>query len=660
MKRQNPNKSHKHEHGCEHEHDCSHEHDGGADDGCGCGHAHGELSADAAKGKRIRLLIGAALYLPGLILHLCGLPLYWTLPFFVASYCIVAYDVLWPALKNLLHGKPFDEAFLMSLASLGAFAIGEYPEAVAVMLLYQVGEYLQDLAVARSKRSISALLDIRPDTATVLRDGAAVTVAPDTVAIGEELILKAGERVPLDGVILSGDSALDTAALTGESAPRTVHGGDEVLSGSVNLSGVLHVRVTRTFGDSTASRTIDLVRNAASHKAASERFLTRFSRWYTPTVVILAAALTLVPWLVFGQDPLTWLKRSFVLLVISCPCALVISVPLTFFGGLGAASKKGVLIKGGNYLEALTHVETVVFDKTGTLTEGVFAVRQILPATGISEDALLALAAAAEGGSNHPIAASIRKRAGVADNILAADAYSEIAGRGVEASVGGSTLLAGNEQLMQESGVSCPAVDAIGTKVYLAENGQYRGCIVIADALKADSAETIQGLRRLGVQKLVMLTGDDRTVAEATAKALALDDFAAELLPADKVACLDALHGTSSKKGKLLFVGDGVNDAPVLARADVGVAMGALGSDAAIEAADVVLMTDEPKKLLTAIAVAKATHRIVVQNVVFALSVKVCFLVLGALGLAGMWIAVVGDVGVMLLAVLNAMRVLKK
>lgn len=660
MKRQNPNKSHKHEHGCEHEHDCSHEHDGGADDGCGCGHAHGELSADAAKGKRIRLLIGAALYLPGLILHLCGLPLYWTLPFFVASYCIVAYDVLWTALKNLLHGKPFDEAFLMSLASLGAFAIGEYPEAVAVMLLYQVGEYLQDLAVARSKRSISALLDIRPDTATVLRDGAAVTVAPDTVAIGEELILKAGERVPLDGVILSGDSALDTAALTGESAPRTVHGGDEVLSGSVNLSGVLHVRVTRTFGDSTASRIIDLVRNAASHKATSERFLTRFSRWYTPTVVILAAALTLVPWLVFGQDPLTWLKRSFVLLVISCPCALVISVPLTFFGGLGAASKKGVLIKGGNYLEALTHVETVVFDKTGTLTEGVFAVRQILPATGISEDALLALAAAAEGGSNHPIAASIRKRAGVADNILAADAYSEIAGRGVEASVGGSTLLAGNEQLMQEAGVSCPAVDAIGTKVYLAENGQYRGCIVIADALKADSAETIQGLRRLGVQKLVMLTGDDRTVAEATAKALALDDFAAELLPADKVACLDALHGTSSKKGKLLFVGDGVNDAPVLARADVGVAMGALGSDAAIEAADVVLMTDEPKKLLTAIAVAKATHRIVVQNVVFALSVKVCFLVLGALGLAGMWIAVVGDVGVMLLAVLNAMRVLKK
>ncbi len=603
----------------------------------------------------IRLAIGAVLLAAGMLLrHLTALPWYVSLPVFLAAYLTVGYDVVISAVKSLFRGRVFGESFLMSLSSIGAFCLGEYPEAVAVMLLYQLGELLEDYAVDRSRDSISDLMDIRPDTATVQRGGEWVTVHPNEVQVGEMILVKPGERIPLDGTVLDGQSALDTRALTGESVPRTVREGDAVLSGCINESGALTVSVTKNYAESTASKIIDLVENASSRKAPSERFISRFARYYTPIVVGLAVLVAVIPSLITGNWT-EWIRKSFVFLVISCPCALVISIPLTFFGGLGAASKHGILVKGSNYLEALNNVSTVVFDKTGTLTRGEFSVQKVLPADGVTEEELLSVAAAAEQMSNHPIAKSIL--AAFSGELPAIDVYEEISGHGIRAEFAGETVLAGNEKLLLIAGIPFEPVEADGTKVYVSRGTDPLGCIVISDAAKADSAETVQALRARGV-RTVMLTGDTEASARPMAEQLGLDEMHADLLPQQKVEQIERL--TTGAAGKVVFVGDGINDAPVLARADIGVAMGALGSDAAIEAADVVLMTDEPKKLLEALDLAKATRRIVVQNIAFALGVKVLFMLLGVLGIAGMWIAVIGDVGVMLLAVLNAMRILKK
>ncbi len=600
-------------------------------------HGHGE-----AKTMILRLVLGAGLFALAFALKA-------SLPLLIAAYAVLGADVVWRAARNIVRGQVFDENFLMSLASIGAFFIGEAHEAVAVMLFYQLGEFFQGMAVQRSRRSIAALMDIRPDTATVLRGGEWTAAASESVAVGETILVKPGERIPLDGVVELGTSLLDTSALTGESMPRSVTVGDEVLSGCINQSGTLHVRVTKPYSESTAAKIIDLVENAAERKAPAEHFITTFARYYTPAVVILAAALALVPPLFVGGWA-DWIHRGFVFLVVSCPCALVISVPLAFFGGIGAASRHGVLVKGGNYLEALGKVRTLVFDKTGTLTRGVFAVTQLLPAKGFTDEQLLSLAAAAESRSTHPIARSILERC---PSHAEADCR-EIAGEGVEAAVEGKTILAGSAKLMERFAVPYTPCASDGTKVYVAEDGVFAGCIVIADEIKPDSKRAIAALKALGIEKTVMLTGDSVQTAAAVSAALGIDEYRAELLPDGKVAAIENLGGT------LAFVGDGINDAPVLARADVGIAMGALGSDAAIEAADVVLMTDEVGKIAEAIELAHATKRIVRQNIVFSLTVKALFLLLGALGKAGMWAAVFGDVGVAMLAVLNSMRLLKK
>ncbi|MGN0171795.1 MAG: heavy metal translocating P-type ATPase [Acutalibacteraceae bacterium] len=630
--------------------------------------------ADAFKGKEeadehqkrsnrlrlMRLIVGAAVYAVGFGLTLADFRPEWlSLCVLILAYIILGADVVWRAVYNIFRGKLFDENFLMALSTVGAFVVGEYPEAVAVMLFYQVGEFFQDLAVKRSRRSISSLMDIRPDAAVVQRGGELMTVSPETVAIGEHIVVRAGERIPLDGIVREGSAMLDTRALTGESVPREIGVGDTVLSGCVNQSGLLHIEVTKAFGDSTASKIIDMVEHASSRKAPSENFITSFARVYTPVVVLAALLLSLVPPLFVGEWA-QWIRRGFVFLVISCPCALVISVPLTFFGGIGAASKRGVLVKGGNYLEALGNVQTVVFDKTGTLTKGVFEVGEIVPADGFTEEEVLRFAAQAESLSNHPIARSVMTAYGkTVDDSLLAD-YEEVAGNGVRVRFDGRLLLAGNEKLMTREAIAFVPHPGIGTKVYVAADGVYVGCLLIADEIKEDSRRAVDGLRALGVKKSVMLTGDTESIAAGVAKELGLDAYRAELLPDQKVGQVEALEREIGKKGKLMFVGDGINDAPVLARADIGVAMGGIGSDAAIEAADVVLMTDEPSKLIDAVAVARATARIVRQNIVFSLGVKGVFLVLGAFGIAGMWEAVFGDVGVMVLAVLNAMRILKK
>lgn len=610
--------------------------------------------------RLMRLIVGAAVYAVGFGLTLADFRPEWlSLCVLILAYIILGADVVWRAVCNIFRGKLFDENFLMALSTVGAFVVGEYPESVAVMLFYQVGEFFQDLAVKRSRRSISSLMDIRPDAAVVQRGGKLLTVSPETVAIGEHIVVRAGERIPLDGIVREGSAMLDTRALTGESVPREIGVGDTVLSGCVNQSGLLHIEVTKAFGDSTASKIIDMVEHASSRKAPSENFITSFARAYTPVVVLAALLLSLVPPLFVGEWA-QWIRRGFVFLVISCPCALVISVPLTFFGGIGAASKRGVLVKGGNYLEALGNVQTVVFDKTGTLTKGVFEVREIVPADGFTEEEVLRFAAQAESLSNHPIARSVMAAYGkTVDDSLLAD-YEEVAGNGVRVRFDGRLLLAGNEKLMTREAIAFVPHPGIGTKVYVAADGVYVGCLLIADEIKEDSRRAVDGLRALGVKKSVMLTGDIEPIAVGVAKELGLDAYRAELLPAEKVGQVEALEREIGKKGKLLFVGDGINDAPVLARADIGVAMGGIGSDAAIEAADVVLMTDEPSKLIDAVAVARATARIVRQNIVFSLGVKGVFLVLGAFGIAGMWEAVFGDVGVMVLAVLNAMRILKK
>ena len=616
---------------------------------------------DDTRKMTIRLISGAVIYAAGIILgefFKVSLPI--QLAFLTISYVILGGDVVMKAVKNIAKGRVFNENFLMSLSTVGAFVIGEYPEAVAVMLFYQVGEYFQDAAVKRSRKSIADLMDIRPDAATVSRNGELMVVSPETVVVGEVIVVKPGEKIPLDGIVLEGESMLDTKALTGESVPRSVHQGDEALSGCINQSGVLTIQVTKAFGESTVSKIIDLVENASSRKAPTENFITTFARYYTPVVVILAAILAIAPPLLFGAEWIEWIRRGFVFLVISCPCALVISIPLTFFGGIGAASKHGVLVKGSNYLEALNSVSTVVFDKTGTLTKGVFKVTDILPVNGFTSEQVLEYAAMAESYSNHPIAKSILTAYGQEiDQAVIAD-YKEISGHGISVNVSGKLILAGNTKLMDAEKIAYIPCDQAGTKVYVAVDGQFAGCILIADEVKADSKAAIAALKRIGVEKTVMLTGDDEKIGKAVAKQLGLDEYYAQLLPDQKVEKLELLDNKKRAGTKLAFIGDGINDAPVLSRADVGIAMGGLGSDAASEAADVVLMTDEPSKLVEAIEVAKATKRIVIQNIVIALAVKGIFLVLGAFGIAGMWEAVFGDVGVAIIAVLNAMRIMKK
>ncbi len=599
-----------------------------------------------------RLLAGALFFAAGLFTSRFSLPV------LILAYLLLGVDVLFKAARNIVKGRIFDENFLMSISTIGAFVIGEYPEAVAVMLFYQVGEFFQEAAVKRSRKSIADLMDLRPDSATVIRDGQAGTVSPDTVAVGEIILVRPGEKIPLDGVILEGESMLDTAALTGESVPRTSRKGDLVLSGYVNQSGVLTIEVVKPFGESTVSKIINLVENASGRKAPTENFITTFARYYTPVVVLLAVLIGVVPPLLLQGGWAAWMHRALVFLVVSCPCALVVSIPLAFFGGIGASSKHGILVKGSNYLEALHRVETVVFDKTGTLTKGVFNVTHIVPATGFTEAQVLEYAGQAEQYSTHPIAASIL--AAFPGAVEDAEDYQEFPGQGVRAVVGAKTVLAGNDKLMVTQGIDYDVCSLTGTKVYVAVDGQFAGCIVIADALKEDSKEALGALGKLGVKKTVLLTGDNVEIAKAVSDELGIDAYYAQLLPHEKVEILERLDREKPAGSKIAFVGDGINDAPVLARADVGIAMGGVGSDAAIEAADVILMTDELSKLIEAIQIAKGTKRIVIQNIVFALAVKGVLLLLGALGIAGMWEAVFGDVGVALLAVLNSMRLLRK
>ena len=616
---------------------------------------------DEDKKRTIRLAVGAVVYAIGMALTVFAkLPTLAELAFLIVAYVILGWDVVWQAVKNITRGQVFDEHFLMSVSTIGAFAIGEYPEAVAVMLFYQVGEFFQSLAVKRSRKSISDLMDICPDSATVKRNGVLQVVSPESVAVGEIIVVKPGEKIPLDGIVVDGESMLDTKALTGESVPRSIRKGDEALSGCINRSGLLTLKVTKSFGESTVSKITDLVENASARKAPTENFITTFARYYTPVVVGMAAVLAIIPPLVLGGGWSEWLRRGFVFLIVSCPCALVISIPLTFFGGIGAASKRGVLVKDSNYLEALNKVSVVVFDKTGTLTKGVFEVANIIPAAGYQKEQVLEYAAQAESYSNHPIAKSILATYGKPIDQKQFSGFEEISGHGISVMVQGKKVLAGNSKLMESEKIAYAACDAAGTKFYVAADGSYVGCILIADEVKPDSKCAIAELKKIGVEKTVMLTGDDERIGKSVADELGLDAYYAQLLPDQKVEKLEMLDKQKRQGGKLAFVGDGINDAPVLARADVGIAMGGLGSDAAIEAADVVLMTDEPSKLVEAIDVAKATKRIVMQNIVIALGIKSVFLVLGALGMAGMWEAVFGDVGVTIIAVLNAMRILKK
>lgn len=576
---------------------------------------------------------------------------------FLASYVIIGGEIVLKALKNIRKGQVFDENFLMSVATIGAFCLGEYAEGVAVMLFYQVGELFQSYAVSRSRRSIADLMDIRPDYANVMRDGQLVQVDPDEVAVGDTVIVKPGERIPLDGVITDGRSALDTSALTGESVPRDASVGDSVISGCINQTGKLTIEVTKVFGESTVSKILELVENASDKKSKSENFITRFARYYTPIVVFAAVALAIIPPLVTGQSFLIWIERALTFLVISCPCALVISVPLSFFGGIGGASKAGVLVKGSNYLELLADTEIVVFDKTGTLTKGNFVVGEVR-ALSMSEEDLIRIAAHAEDYSSHPIAVSIKKAYGKAvDPSLISD-IEEIAGHGVQASIDGKVVLAGNAKLMKLKNIAYEDSSSVGTVVHIAVDGVYAGYIVIADEVKPDSAQAILDLKAAGVKQTVMLTGDADAVGKKVAAQLNLDKVYTELLPADKVMQVETLISEKSEKKMLAFVGDGINDAPVLARADVGIAMGGLGSDAAIEAADVVIMTDEPSKIAIVMKISRKTLRIVKQNITFSLAVKGIVLVLGAFGIANMWGAIFADVGVSIIAILNAIRAL--
>ncbi len=595
-----------------------------------------------------RILISGALLITAALLPLEGI---WELLAYLVPYFVVGYDVLWRSVQNISHGQVFDENFLMSIATIGAMATSEYSDGVAVMLFYQIGELFQSYAVGKSRKSVAALMDIRPDHANVIRDGETLEVDPEDVLVGERILLKPGERIPLDAVVVDGTGSVNTAALTGESAPQDVAPGDALISGSINMTGVLTAQVTSVYAESTVARILELVENAADKKAKTENFITRFARWYTPTVVCGAVLLAVIPPLILHGGWAGWIHRALVFLVVSCPCALVISVPLSFFGGIGGAAKCGILVKGASYLETLAKAGTVVFDKTGTLTRGTFQVTASYP-VGVTESELLCYAASSESFSSHPIALAICGAAGA--DVPPASNVEELAGYGVSATVDGRRILCGNSKLLASHNISFDVCGDAGTVVYLARDEQYIGCVVISDEVKSDSKETIGKLHGLGVSRIAMLTGDRASTAEAVGAELGVDETLSELLPADKVEQVERLLGESH--GALVFVGDGINDAPVLSRADVGVAMGALGSDAAIEAADIVLMDDKPSRLVQAIGISRKTMGIVRQNIVFALAVKLVVLIMGALGVASMRLAVFADVGVAVLAILNAMR----
>lgn len=621
------------------------------------GHSHGDQSMVSEFRKEvIKILVAGAIMVSGLVMDLSP-RLEFTL--FLAAFLIVGSPVLLRAVNNIKRGQVFDENFLMSIATIGAFIIGQYAEGVGVMLFYQVGELFQDVAVHRSRKSISDLMDIRPDYAHLKSGDSIRTVSPEEVRIGDLIVVKPGEKIPLDGRVIDGQSSVDTSNLTGESMPRDIQVGDEILSGFVNINGMLTIEVSKTFGESTAAKILDLVQNASSKKAPTENFITKFARYYTPAVVFGALGIALLPPLITGASFSEWLYRALIFLVISCPCALVISIPLGFFGGIGGASNKGILIKGSNYLEALNQVEAVVFDKTGTLTKGVFQVTEINPSDDFNSEDLLEMAAYAESYSNHPIALSILKAYKLAVDKTLVDSYEEIAGNGIKAVIKGSQILAGNAKLMAEENIQFENVDSIGTIIHLAFDKVYAGYIVIADEVKADSKKAIKEIKSLGIKKTIMLTGDTKAVGEKIAKDLGLDEVYSQLLPHEKVEKLEMIENRKSSNGKIIYVGDGINDAPVLARADIGVAMGGLGSDAAIEAADVVIMMDEPSKIATAIRIAKRTRTIVWQNIFFALGVKGVFLIMGAFGIATMWEAVFADVGVAVIAILNSTRAMK-
>ena len=608
----------------------------------------------------ISMILFLGLFIAEHIGVLAALPGILTLFIYLAVYALIGYDIVWKALRNISHGQIFDENFLMMVATAGAFGVKEYSEAVAVMLFYQVGELFQSYAVGKSRQSIAAMMDICPQYANIEEDGNLVQVDPDDVEIGTVIVVKPGERIPLDGVVVEGTSMVDTAALTGESVPRKAQVGDDIISGCVNGSGTLKVKVTKAFEDSTVSKILELVENATSKKAKVENFITRFAKYYTPVVTIAAVILAIVPPIILGGGFADWIQRACIFLVISCPCALVISVPMGFFGGIGAASGIGVLVKGSNYLEAVAEMDTIVFDKTGTLTKGEFKVSDVKAAGEITDAELLELAALGEGYSNHPIAESIRNAYGKALDMDRVNNSEEIAGHGIHARIDESDIYLGNAKLMKQQGIAYEENTKIGTVVYVAKNGKFAGSIVISDAIKDGAKEAIHDMKAVGVKKCVMLTGDRKEVAEAVAKELGLDEVHAELLPGDKVSQVERLLREKQEKSRLAFVGDGINDAPVLTRADIGIAMGSMGSDAAIEAADIVLMDDDVRKIASIVKISRKTLRIVKQNVVFALSVKAIVLILGALGLASMWAAVFADVGVSVLAILNSMRTLQE
>ena len=607
--------------------------------------------------ENIMLIIGTLIYLVALAYNGNNNSVYIIL--FIASYLVIGGEVILTALKNITNGEIFDENFLMSIATIGAFFIGEYPEAVAVMLFYQIGEVFQGYAVNKSRKSISSLMNIRADYANVLRSNNEVKVSPEDVSLNEVILIKPGERVPLDGVVLSGESFLDTSALTGESVPREIKAGDEILSGEINNSGVLKVRVTKEYGESTVARILELVENASNKKAPTEKFITKFSKIYTPIVVLVAVLVAIIPPIfIKGAVFSEWLYKALSLLVVSCPCALVVSIPLGFFSGIGAASKKGVLVKGGNYLEALKESEIIVFDKTGTLTKGVFKVTSI-NAKNISKDELLEITALGEANSNHPIAVSIAEAYGKKINKNEIESYKEVAGHGVEAIIRGKNVLLGNSKLMIKNNIFYDKVNTIGTIVHIAINSEYKGNIIISDEIKENVKEAIVELKNAGIKKTVMLTGDSKEVAEKVANDIGIDEIYSELLPSDKVNKLEEVLNKKVGNGKVLFVGDGINDAPVLARADIGIAMGGVGSDAAIEAADVVLMKDKIESISDAIRISRKTNKILWQNIIFSLFIKVAVMILVVVGLTNMWAAVFADVGVTLLAVLNSMRIIR-
>lgn len=613
----------------------------------------------------IRIIVSAVL-LAGIMIitKLVEINKWIQLVLYLVPYLIIGYDILKKALKGIFKGQIFDENFLMAVATVGAVALGEFSEGAAVMLFYQIGELFQSVAVGKSRKNITSLMDIRPDYANVELNGKLKKIDPDDVEIGTEIVVNPGEKVPIDGIIISGDSTLNTSALTGESVPRSAKVGDEIISGCINLTGVLKIKTTKEFGDSTVSKILDLVENSSMKKSKSENFITKFARYYTPAVcggALLLAILPPIIRLISGTGAMwgEWITRALTFLVISCPCALVISIPLSFFAGIGCASANGVLVKGSNYLEALSDTQYVVFDKTGTLTKGVFEVTGIYPANNFDNDTLIRLAAFAESASSHPISVSLKKNYGKEINIDEVSDIQEIAGHGVSALVDGKRVFAGNIKLMKKENIAVECEHDEGTVVYVSCNGEYAGCIVISDVVKENSKKAISSLKKSGIDKTVMLTGDSKQAAERVAKSLGLDEYHAELLPADKVEWVEKLLSQKSAKKKLAFVGDGINDAPVLSRADIGIAMGALGSDAAIEAADIVLMDDDPSKIALARKISVHTLKIVKENIVFALAIKAICLVLGALGIANMWVAIFADVGVMILAVLNAIRALK-